>query len=65
MRRTRLTESFGFEDYLADNAAELVPMFAVSPDGPAAHVPARPGCPGAGGRLAASSPLGPGPRGGE
>lgn len=33
MRRTRLTESFGFEDYLADNAAELVPMFAVSPEG--------------------------------
>ena len=33
MRRTRLTESFGFEDYLADNAAELVPLFAVSPEG--------------------------------
>jgi CPA1 family monovalent cation:H+ antiporter len=33
MRRTRLTENFGFEDYLADNAPDLVPMFAVSPEG--------------------------------
>lgn len=33
MRRTRLTESFGFEDYLEENAADLLPLFAVSPEG--------------------------------
>lgn len=33
MRRTRLTESFGFEDWRAEHGERSVPVFAITPEG--------------------------------
>ncbi|HSG89389.1 MAG TPA: sodium:proton antiporter [Pseudomonadales bacterium] len=33
MRRTRLTESFGFEDWRGLHAEDAIPVFAITPDG--------------------------------
>ncbi|MEE4361403.1 MAG: sodium:proton antiporter [Pseudomonadales bacterium] len=33
VRRTRLTETFGYKDYQAENGDSVVPLFALTPDG--------------------------------